>query len=157
MEFVEKSLWLATNFAAKMIKETGYRNKSIKKAANYYNVNVEDVEKELIKRQKRGQKGIGSKGDKYKYFVYIGLAEYYYGDNFDTEKVEYIKKSKTSENARNSFADEMCHGGKSNMISGKYIEKSNWEKAVKEFENKKDAENYLQAARHDVEPKSDCF
>ena len=44
----------------------------------------------------------------------------------------------------------MCQGGKSNMISGKYIEKSIWEKAVKEFENKKDAENYLQKARHDV-------
>ena len=43
------------------------------------------------------------------------------------------------------------------MISGKYIEKSNWEKGVKEFENKNDAENYLQAARQDVEPKSDCF
>lgn len=56
MAFVEKQLWLATNFASKMIKETGYRNKSIKIAANYYKVKIEDVEKELNKRISKGAK-----------------------------------------------------------------------------------------------------
>ena len=57
MSFVRKDLWLATNFAVKMIKQTGYRNKSIKKAAEYYGVSVEEVKKEINKRISRSTKG----------------------------------------------------------------------------------------------------
>lgn len=57
MSFVEKNLWLATNFAAKMIKENGYRNKAIKIASNYYKVNPADVEAELNKRISKSTKG----------------------------------------------------------------------------------------------------
>ena len=139
--YVEKNLWLATNFAAKMIKETNYRNKSIRIASNYYNVAEEEVSKELIKRQKKGQKGIG-KGDKYKYFVYEGEITNYYGDSYEQEKTIIIKKAKTSENGRRGFSSERCLGGKANINVGKYIEKEDWDKNVKIFNNKKDAENY---------------
>ena len=40
LEFIEKSLRLATNFAAKMIRETGYRNKSIKMQFSLKKVSV---------------------------------------------------------------------------------------------------------------------
>lgn len=54
--YVEKNLWLATNFAAKMIRETGYRNKSIRIAANYYGVDEEAVGAEINKRISSGLK-----------------------------------------------------------------------------------------------------
>lgn len=65
--WIPKELWLAVNFAAKMVRENGYFNKAVNTAANYYKVNPNDVERELRKRQAKGQKG--SKRGTYKWWV----------------------------------------------------------------------------------------
>jgi len=76
-EYIEKNLWLATNFAAKMIRETGHRNKSIRIASGYYNVDEDDVSKQLSIRQSKGQKG--KKRGKFYWFTYIGKMDYEQG------------------------------------------------------------------------------
>jgi hypothetical protein len=148
MAYIEKNLWSATNFAAKMIRETGYRNKSIRTAANYYNVSEKEVEEQLIIRQKKGQKGMG-KGEKFNYYVFYGEVQTFYGDDYGEETNFVMRRAKTSENARHGCRKESFLGGKGNKIEGSYIAKEDWDKNVKVFQNKKDAEAYLAEVEKD--------
>ncbi len=53
----DKKLYAAAMFACKMIREEGFFNKAVARAADHYNVDEEDVAKEVRKRQSAGQKG----------------------------------------------------------------------------------------------------
>ena len=73
--YIPKEYYAAVMFACKMIRETGYKNKAISTAANYYGVDEDEVRKHVEKRAAAGQKG--TKRGKYKWFV---VGEYCYTD-----------------------------------------------------------------------------
>lgn len=118
MAFIEKNLWLATNFAAKLIRETHWRNKSISKAAKYYGVSEKAIEDQLSERQSKGQKG-KLKG-KQSWFCLFGHVVHerrmpdYYDDNYATWDVV---RATTEENAkkqmrkRNDYYHDSEHCG----------------------------------------------
>jgi len=63
---IPKDLWLATEFACKMIRENRWFNKDCKIAANYYGVKVDDVMAQVRKRQSAGQKRANANAPKKK-------------------------------------------------------------------------------------------
>lgn len=69
--FIPKKLYPAVMLASKIVRETGYKNKAIKTAANYYGVNEDDVREHLEARMAAGRKGKSpvTKGRTFNYFV----------------------------------------------------------------------------------------
>ena len=69
--YIPKAYYAAVMFACKLIRETGYKNKSIQTAARYYDVDEDEVRKHVDRRAAAGAKGKRStaKGRKYKWFV----------------------------------------------------------------------------------------
>ena len=55
--YVPKRYYPAVMFACKMIRENGYFNKAIRTAADYYNVDEEELERHVRARQAAGQAG----------------------------------------------------------------------------------------------------
>ena len=55
-------------FACKLIRETGYFNKAVEEAADYYNVDEDELKRHIRERQAAGQKG-KAKGRKYRWFI----------------------------------------------------------------------------------------
>ncbi len=68
----DKKMFAAVMFACKLIRETGYFNKAVEKAADYYGVDEEELKRHIRERQSAGQKG-KAKGRKYRWFI---LSEY---------------------------------------------------------------------------------
>ena len=68
----DKKLYAAVMFACKMIREDGFFHKDCETATDYYDVDSDDVEKEVRKRQAAGQRGRKRKsGYTFKYFVLV--------------------------------------------------------------------------------------
>lgn len=55
--WIPREYYAATMTACKMIRQSGWRNKAIKYAANKFNVDEETLEKHVRARQAAGQKG----------------------------------------------------------------------------------------------------
>lgn len=66
--YIPKQYYAAVMFACKMIRENGYFNKAISTAANYYNVDEDELAKHVRARQGAGQKGTTRK---YKWFLLL--------------------------------------------------------------------------------------
>lgn len=139
-DFVQKDLWLATNFTSKMMRDGKGRNQAIKIASCFYKVSTDDISIQLSTRQSKAQKG-KTRG-KFKYYVFYGDVTYYNDDHYDGSKELLLCKALNSENARKSFSEEKFLGGKGNHVAGKYISDNEWEENSKEFDSKKDAEQY---------------
>lgn len=74
MDYIaDKELFKAVMFARKMVRETGYFNKSCRTAANYYGVDEADIAKYVRQAQSDGRKKkakpSANKGKKLKYFI----------------------------------------------------------------------------------------
>jgi hypothetical protein len=68
--YIPKEYYPAVMYACKLVRETGYKNKAIEKAANYYGVDEDEVRKHFEARNAAGCKAkSAAKGRKYKYFV----------------------------------------------------------------------------------------
>lgn len=107
MAYIDKNIWLATNFAAKIIKETGFRNKAIRIASNYYDVNESDVEKELNKRVSKGLKG--KKRGAMRKYKFDGII-YVESEAFGIEEINItskIFKATSRENAEKRIFKEL--------------------------------------------------
>ena len=124
-----KKLYAAVMFACKMIREDGFFNKAVDRAANYYGVDVEDVKKEVRLRQSAGQSG--KPRGKMKWFIVCdNRGDIYYNtlSNFR------IKRGKTSETVkrRNESWGEFCYHMESDTHDDIEV--------VGEYETKKEAE-----------------
>jgi len=80
-EWIPKDLWMATQFACKLIRENHWFNKDCQTAADCYGVNVEDVMAQVRKRQSAGQKRANASRPKkrMKWFV---LLENHIGNHY---------------------------------------------------------------------------
>ena len=68
--YIPKEYYPAVMYACKLVRETGYKNKAIERAANYYGVDEDKVRKHFEARNAAGCKvKLAAKGRKYKYFV----------------------------------------------------------------------------------------
>lgn len=54
--YIPKEYYAATMFACKMIRDNGHLNRAIKTAANYYNVDDDELRKHVTKRTNAGKK-----------------------------------------------------------------------------------------------------
>ena len=131
-----KRLYAAVMYACKLIRETGYRNKAIQTAANEYDFNFEDVEKEIIKRQVAGRKA-KSKPRKYKWYI-VGTYEACEADyEYNLISVK-IKRALNKSNACRDWFD----WNRSMDYGGSYAPFRH-DEVIGEFECKKDAESAL--------------
>lgn len=89
----DKKLYAAVMFACKMIREDGFFNKAVERAADYYGVNEKDVAVEVRKRQSAGQKG-KSLG-KMKWFIICQNKGDVYRSAFSNFKIKRGKNAKT--------------------------------------------------------------
>ncbi len=64
----DKKMFAAVMFACKLIRETGWFNKAVEEAADYYGVDEEELKRHIRERQSAGQKG-KAKGRKYRWFI----------------------------------------------------------------------------------------
>ncbi len=64
----DKNMFAAVMFACKLIRETGYFNKAVRKTADYYNVDADELIRHIRERQAAGQRG-RAKGRKYRWFI----------------------------------------------------------------------------------------
>ena len=109
MGYINKNLWMATNFAAKMIRETGFRNKSIRIASQYYIVNEKEIEAQLNKRISKGLKG--KKRGTMKKYQFDGII-YLESEAYGQEELKVKSKifSATSrENAEKRIVEELIN------------------------------------------------
>lgn len=95
-DFVRKSLWLATNFAGKMIRETGYKNKAVATAAKYYNEVEADILTQLSIRQSKGQ--TGKKRGKMKSFVFDGMINIGYRGDIQSQVQKHFEFNALNKN-----------------------------------------------------------
>ena len=81
--FIPKKLYPAVMLASKIVRETGYKNKAIKTAANFYGADEDDVREHLEARMAAGRKGKSpaTKGRTFYYFV-VGT---FYGSDAEGE------------------------------------------------------------------------
>lgn len=95
--YIPKQYFAAVMFACKMVRENGYKNKAIKIAADYYNVDEEQLKKHFEARTAAGRKNAPTKHRKYKYFV-VGTFYYCEASGLDElpDKVEVYKGFSTS-------------------------------------------------------------
>lgn len=87
--YIPREYYAATMFACKLIREHGTFNRAISTAANYYDVDSDELEKHVRARQAAGQKG-ASTGRKYKYWV---VSKYY--DSWDIENADTLAYPET--------------------------------------------------------------
>ena len=126
----DKKLYAAVMFACKMIRENGFFNKACEKAADYYNVDVDDVEKEVRRRQAAGQQG--KQRGKMKWFIVCESVCDVPSSTLNVKKF-WIKRGKNSDTAsrRDMSYHEFC-----NMMENDVIRTVD---VVGEYDTKKEA------------------
>lgn len=145
--YIPKDYYPAVMFACKLIRENGYFNQAISKAADYYRVDENILAHHVRKRQGAGQKW---KSRKYKWYVILGLEDFqayddvgtlnswsYTEEDFKSYSRKFVVKALNSRNAELQAMDKM---GSSDPLypGGKifFVDK------VFEFDSKDDADKY---------------
>lgn len=101
--FVPKEYYPAVMFACKLIREHNQFNRAVRTAASYYNVDRDELEAHIRKRQAAGQKG--QKRGTYFWYVceYVVANEHY--DYFEPEFARYeVVKATNEKNAQDQIA-----------------------------------------------------
>ncbi len=113
---VPREYWPAVKFACKMIRENGYRNKAIRIAANYYDVDENELSKHVAARSAAGKR---PKGYKMKWFV-VARASYCeaWMDRNWSFRIEY---GKTAEGLENKFRSQDWNETIRNDYGGNYV------------------------------------
>lgn len=70
--YISREYYAAVMFACKMIRQNGYFNKAIQKAADYYGVDEDKLAKHVRARQGAGQKGTTRK---YKWYLLLTVED----------------------------------------------------------------------------------
>lgn len=70
--YIPREYYAAVMFACKMIRENGYFNKAIQRAADYYDVDEDELAKHVRARQGAGQKGTTRK---YKWYLLLTVED----------------------------------------------------------------------------------
>lgn len=126
----DKQLFKAVMFACKLIRETGFFNKSCQIAADYYNVDVEEVKKQVRIRQGIGQK-IANKRNPRKYFFYV--IAFHPDASKEDKYITWIKATNII-NARSKIYD---------YDSKYFIYGPNTIDYTETFKSQKEAQNYI--------------
>lgn len=130
-----KKLYAAVMFACKMIRENGYFNKAVKIAANYYDVDENEVIAQVRARQSAGQKKANAKTKrKYKWFTCCIVTQSFGVGQQDVSE-PFVRRGL---DAKNISRDE------GHFYYGGNYEWESFETAMKEYETKKEAEAHLQ-------------
>ena len=131
----DKELYKAVMFACKMIREEGFFNKAVARAADYYNVDEEDVAREVRKRQAAGQKGkpLG----KMKWFIVCSNTGDVYESTFSRFRIKRGKNAETVSDKDMSYREfvDMMENDTHRLIE-----------VVGEYETKKEAEENFRLA-----------
>ena len=72
--YIPKEYYPAVMYACSLIRKYGTFNRAIRSAANKYDLDEDEIEKHVRKRQGAGQKGSTRK---YKYYLVIGYTDYW--------------------------------------------------------------------------------
>ena len=138
----DKTLYAAVMYACKMIRETGWFNKAVEEASDYYDVPEEDIAREIRKRQSVGQKN-SSKKRKYKWYIVDEYEHFQYRDDCEeyvsnpyrfkvVRAIDRIHAGKTSDpfawGADNECYSEICR-----HVIGEYETKKEAEEALKNY------------------------
>lgn len=148
----DKSLYAAVMFACKMIRENGYFNKDCNIAADYYDVDVDDVKYYVRIAQGKGQKKANKKNPrKYHWYLILFVPDYIANDDCGTrntwdytfddwvENLHYRIVRATKEwNARRQVDPNPVY---SEMVGFGY--ETNIILKVFEFDKKAEAQSYL--------------
>lgn len=131
----DKKLYAAVMFACKMIREEGFFYKAVERAADYYNVDEEDVAKEVRKRQSAGQKGkpLG----KMKWFIVCSNTGDVIASTFSRFRIKRGKSAETVSNRDMSYREfvDMMENDTHRLIE-----------IVGEYDSKKEAEENFKLA-----------
>ena len=142
---VPRKYWPAVQFACKMIRENGYRNKAIRIAANYYGVDEDELSKHVAARSAAGKR---PKGYKMKWFVVATNItceadfepswsfSYYNGKNKDTiwQRVAAVN----SDFNRSNDTGSCWSPRKSSNIVGEFTTKEEALKVIERFKKMDD-------------------
>jgi hypothetical protein len=143
-----KQMVAAVLGACKMISDTGYFNKAVSYYSEKYDVDKEELAKNIRARQAAGQKG---RTCKYRYYAVLFFKDYYTADDAgtraswiweeqDAKKHTYVKvlRATNKKNAETQIDNmgDACFPYKSGT--------DYWVFHIKEFTEKKEAEKYLE-------------
>lgn len=128
----DKSLYAATMFACKLIREKGWFNKACQKAADYYDVDVDEVKRCVRARQSAGQKraNANSPKRKYKYFLAWGITANDMGERLtdgcaivrglSLESVKRTLARRDDERSRRDYSDSVYAPCYFHFVDGPY-------------------------------------
>lgn len=144
--YISREYYAAVMFACKMIRQNGYFNKAIQKAADYYGVDEDKLAKHVRARQGAGQKGTTRK---YKWYLLLTVEDcmapddcgtmnswfYYTEKDWRDHSHKTIVKATSRENAK-----KQAHGYSAGEFepfdSVKYIEEYDTEEEAQERKKK---------------------
>lgn len=139
--WVPREYFPAVMFACKMIRESGYFNKAIEAASEYYNVDEVELEKHVRARQAAGQRG--RKRGSFKWFVAVPFvdsdAHPYDGGPGGRPR---IVKGLTKESVERRFTKCDAGATKRNDYGGPYS-LAYWTRIYGPFTSKSEAEEYV--------------
>lgn len=134
--YIPKQYYPAVMFACKMIRETGFFNKSINSAAKYYGVEAKELEKHVRARQSAGQKG--KQRNAYKYYAIafdIATDHYVDGDSDLHGDLLTVIKATSKANAKKQLSDK--HDSRRYTSGSVYA----FVKQIEEFSTREEAVN----------------
>ena len=136
--YIPPEYYPAVMFACKMIRKTGYFNKACSIAANYYNVDADEVAKHVRARQGAGQKG--KTGRKYHWYIVLRLVNSCDGSEQTVQDIQIVKAT-SANNASNRFSYEDY---RNSDFSGSYYDLVYFSATYKnmEFSTEDEAKDY---------------
>lgn len=141
--WIPRKYYPAVMYASKMIRETGFFNKAIETAADYYDVDEDEVAKHVRARQAAGQK---AKSVKFKYRWFVACKWTWNDANGYGPPTAYIVKGKSLETVRRRFFDEDLRRTAARDYGGSYAP-SFWTEVYGPYDSKdvaeKDADNCM--------------
>jgi hypothetical protein len=132
--FIPRELYPAVMYAAKLVREKGAFNQACTIAANYYNVDEDEVRKHLAARSAAGRKG--RKHRPLKWFTAC-VVELVTDDGYPIVSRPTIKRAADALNVPKQFRSESRHG---NSYYSHYERNGH---ALKEYETERDAIAHL--------------
>lgn len=147
----DKDLYAAVMFACKMVRENGYFNKDCGIAADYYDVDVDEVKRYVRIAQGRGQKQANKRKPKVKYKWY---AVYYVIDFLaDNDFGNYQADDCTIEELVEKAKVEIKRATNMDNVEKAILHSQNYERGwgtylqdafkILEFDTKKQAEQFI--------------
>lgn len=134
--YIPREYYAAVMYACKMIRQYGNFNRSVRIAANYYDVDEETLAEHIRKRQAAGQK-VKTTGRKYKYFV---VAEYTERNEGSEKRITNltVEKGLSKESVERKFLSSDERFDRRNDTGG-YYSCIRYHVAISEHETKEEA------------------